>query len=92
MLRQFSGKGTIALLTTLLLGGCAISPVTLEKIGVIEEADTQLLDLALNICFGYVAQAMPAIERAAVLDRAAGLMEQRLAFFMALCAREAGKS
>ncbi len=31
MLRQFSGKGTIALLTTLLLGGCAISPVTLTE-------------------------------------------------------------
>ena len=70
----------------------AISPVTLEKIGVIEEADEQLLDLALGITAGYIKQAMPAHKRASVLDRAADLLEERRAFFMALCAVEAGKT
>ena len=70
----------------------AVSPVTLEKIGKVEEADAPLLDLALEICSGYTSQAMPAKERAAVLDRAADLMEERRAFFMALCVREAGKT
>ena len=31
MLRRIPGKGVIALLTTLLLGGCAISPVALTE-------------------------------------------------------------
>ena len=70
----------------------AQSPTTLEKIGVVEEADAQLLDLALQITSGYVQQAMSANERAAVLDRTADLLEQRRAVFMALCVREAGKT
>ena len=70
----------------------AVSPVTLEKIGVIEEADEQLLDLALSMGAGYMGKPMPAGERAAVLDRAADLLEDRRAVFMALCAREAGKT
>ena len=70
----------------------ATNPATLEKIGVIEEADEQLLDLALSITAGYIHHPMPAIERASVLDRAADLLEERRAIFMALCAREAGKT
>ena len=70
----------------------AVSPVTLEKIGIVEEADPQLVDLALNITAGYIKQPMPANERASVLDRAAELLEERRAIFMALCARETGKT
>ena len=70
----------------------AISPITLEKIGVVEEADEALLDLALRIGDGYAANAMPANLRAQVLDRAADLLEERRAFFMGLCATEAGKT
>ncbi len=70
----------------------ALSPATLEKIGVIEEADEQLLDLALSITAGYIRAPMAASERAAVLDRAADMLEARRAVFIALCAREAGKT
>ena len=70
----------------------AISPVTLEKIGVVEEADAPLLDLALKITSGYIDMPMPATERAIVLERAADLLEERCAFFIALCVREAGKT
>ncbi len=70
----------------------AVNPSTLEKIGVVEEADAQLLDLALQITSGYTEQPMPANERATVLDRAADLLEARRAVFMALCVREAGKT
>ncbi len=68
----------------------AINPATLDKIGTIEEADEQLLDLALDITSKW--PGMPGAERAAVLDRAADLLESRHAFFMALCVREAGKT
>ena len=68
----------------------AVNPATLEKIGLIEEADEQLLDLALDITSKW--PGMPGSERAAVLDRTADLMESRHAFFMALCVREAGKT
>ena len=68
----------------------AMSPTTLEKIGVVEEADEQLLDLALNITSKW--PGMPAEERAAILEKAADLLEARHAFFMALCVREAGKT
>ena len=70
----------------------AIGPATLEKIGVVEAADAELLDLALQITSGYTERPMAANERAAVLDRAADLLEQRRAVFMALCVREAGKT
>ena len=70
----------------------ATCPATLERIGVIEEADEQLLDLALGITAGYINHPMPAVERASVLDRAADLLEERRAVFMALCVREAGKT
>ena len=68
----------------------AVSPTTLEKIGVIEEADEQLLNLALEFTSKW--PGMTGGERASVLDRAADLLESRHAFFMALCAREAGKT
>lgn len=70
----------------------ALSPVTGEKIGVVEEADEPLLNLALDITAGYAKKAMPAAERAQVLDRAADMLEARRGEFMALCAREAGKT
>ncbi|MEO8102694.1 MAG: bifunctional proline dehydrogenase/L-glutamate gamma-semialdehyde dehydrogenase PutA [Betaproteobacteria bacterium] len=70
----------------------AFSPTTLEKIGIIEEADEPLLDLALGLTAGYINHPMPAAARAAVLERAADLLEERRAIFMALCAREAGKT
>ncbi len=69
-----------------------INPTTLERIGTVEEADDQLLDLALKITHGYTSAAMPANERAAVLEKAADLLEERRAKFMALMAREAGKT
>lgn len=68
----------------------AMSPTTLEKIGVVEEADEQLLDLALSITSKW--PGMPADERAAILEKAADLLEAHRAFFMALCVREAGKT
>jgi RHH-type transcriptional regulator, proline utilization regulon repressor / proline dehydrogenase / delta 1-pyrroline-5-carboxylate dehydrogenase len=70
----------------------ALSPVTGERIGTVEEADAGLLDLALKITHGYGDKPMPGHERASVLDRAADLLEERRGFFMALCAREAGKT
>ena len=69
-----------------------INPTTLERIGTVEEADDQLLDLALKITHGYTTAAMSASERAAVLEKAADLLEERRAMFMALMAREAGKT
>jgi RHH-type proline utilization regulon transcriptional repressor/proline dehydrogenase/delta 1-pyrroline-5-carboxylate dehydrogenase len=68
----------------------AISPVTGEKIGSIEEADAQLTDLALSIAAK--SRAISGEARAAVLDSAAELLEGQRAFFMALCVREAGKT
>ncbi len=70
----------------------ALSPVTGERIGSVEEADAELLNLALKITHGYGDKPMPGHERASVLDRAADLLEERRGFFMALCAREAGKT
>lgn len=68
----------------------AMNPATGEKIGVIEEADEALLNLALEITAKW--PGMLGAERAGVLDRAADLLESRTAFFMALCVREAGKT
>lgn len=70
----------------------AVSPATGERIGSVHEADAGLLDLALKITHGYSDKPMPGRERASVLDRAADLLEARRGFFMALCAREAGKT
>ena len=68
----------------------AIDPVRLEKIGVVEEADTALLNLALDITSKW--RGLTGTERAGVLERAADLLEARRAFFIALMAREAGKT
>ena len=65
-------------------------PTTLEKIGSVEQADEQLLDLALDIASKWPGISGP--ERAAILERAAEMLESRHAFFMALCVREAGKT
>ena len=68
----------------------AVNPATLEKIGTVEEADGQLLNLALDI--GSKWPGMNTEDRALVLERAADLLEERHAFFMALCVMEAGKT
>jgi RHH-type proline utilization regulon transcriptional repressor/proline dehydrogenase/delta 1-pyrroline-5-carboxylate dehydrogenase len=68
----------------------AIDPVFLQQIGVIEEADEALLDLALSITAKW--RGMVAAKRAEVLDRAADLLESQRAMFIALMAREAGKT
>jgi RHH-type transcriptional regulator, proline utilization regulon repressor / proline dehydrogenase / delta 1-pyrroline-5-carboxylate dehydrogenase len=65
-------------------------PTTLRKIGVVEEADEPLLNLALDITSKW--PGMPGDERAVVLERVADLLETRRAFFIALCVREAGKT
>lgn len=67
-----------------------VDPARGIVIGVVEEADTELTDLALNIAKQW--PGMAATARADVLDRAADLLESRRAFFMALMAREAGKT
>ena len=67
-----------------------IDPASLHKIGVVEEADAALTGLALDLARKW--PGMEAMARAAVLDRAADLLEQRRAFFMALMVREAGKT
>ncbi len=67
-----------------------IDPAHNTKIGVVEEADTALAGLALDIAKKW--PGMAAMERASALDRAADLLEMRRAFFMALMVREAGKT
>ena len=68
----------------------AVSPTTLEKIGTVEQADEQLLNLALDIASKW--PGMDTEDRAVVLERAADLLEERRAFFIALCVMEAGKT
>ncbi len=68
----------------------ALDPVYLEKIGTVEEADEALIDLALTMAKRCVPP--PAAERAAMLERAADLLEARGPMFMALMVREAGKT
>lgn len=67
-----------------------ISPVDLARIGVVEETDDALLNLALDMAAKW--PGMAAGDRATVLDRAADLLELRRGFFIALMAREAGKT
>ncbi len=67
-----------------------IDPSTGVVIGVAEEADIALTSLALDIAKKW--SGMAANARADVLDRAADLLESRRAFFLALMAREAGKT
>ncbi len=66
------------------------SPIDLIKIGVVEEADDALLNLALDLAAKW--PGMHALERAAVLNRAAQLLETRRASLIALMVREAGKT
>jgi RHH-type transcriptional regulator, proline utilization regulon repressor / proline dehydrogenase / delta 1-pyrroline-5-carboxylate dehydrogenase len=72
----------------------AIEPTHKQKMGVVEEADDALLNLALDVTsgFGKGASAMVANERASVLERAADLIEDRRASFIALMSLEAGKT
>jgi len=66
------------------------SPVDGIQIGVVEDADQALVGLALDLAKQW--PGLPALERAAVLDKTADLLLARRAFFMALMAREAGKT
>ncbi len=67
-----------------------IDPSTAQKIGTVEEADMALAGLALDLAMQW--PGMAPLERAAVLDRAADLLEARRSFFIALMVREAGKT
>ena len=67
-----------------------IDPARGIKIGSVEEADQEVVNLALDLASKWPGQ--PAEERAAVLTRAADLLEARTAHFIALMCREAGKT
>jgi RHH-type transcriptional regulator, proline utilization regulon repressor / proline dehydrogenase / delta 1-pyrroline-5-carboxylate dehydrogenase len=67
-----------------------IDPARGIQIGVVEEADDALTNLALDITKKW--PGMAANDRAAVLDRAADLLEAERSTFIALMAREAGKT
>ena len=68
----------------------AFNPATLSTIGSVENADDALLDLSCDIASKW--PGLPGEERAIILERAADLLEQRRSFFMALMAKEAGKT
>jgi RHH-type transcriptional regulator, proline utilization regulon repressor / proline dehydrogenase / delta 1-pyrroline-5-carboxylate dehydrogenase len=68
----------------------AFDPASLSKIGVAENADDALLDLSCDIASKWIG--LPGEARAEILDRAADLLEERRGFFMALMAKEAGKT
>ena len=65
-----------------------------RAIGAVLDADGAALEAALVATSGAADQwdATPAGERAAILERAADILEVRKAEFMALCVREAGKT
>ena len=67
-----------------------IDPASGAVIGIAEEADAELTSLATDIAKRW--PGLAAHSRAAILDRAADLLELRRAFFMALMVREAGKT
>ena len=67
-----------------------IDPARAIKIGVVEQADTATLNLALDLACKW--PGMAAQERAAILDEAADLLERDRAKLMALLVREAGKT
>jgi RHH-type transcriptional regulator, proline utilization regulon repressor / proline dehydrogenase / delta 1-pyrroline-5-carboxylate dehydrogenase len=67
-----------------------IDPSRGTPIGVVEETDAPLAGLALDLAKRW--GGMEANARAEVLERAADLLEKHRAFFMALMAREAGKT
>ncbi len=64
------------------------------QIGTIRNCTAEQVDQAIEVARGFTAEwdRTPATERAAMLERAADLMEQNLPELMALCAREAGKT
>ena len=66
------------------------SPIDLNAIGCVEEADATLVDLALKVMVGY--QPVAALERAKVLDKVADLLEAARPKLLALLCREAGKT
>lgn len=66
------------------------SPVDGTALGTVGEADTEIAGLALDLAKKWPGQ--PALERAAVLDRLADLIETHRGMLMALMAREAGKT
>ncbi len=68
----------------------AIDPAHLTKIGVVENADDALLDLSCDIASKW--PGLPGEDRAIILEKAADLLEARRSFFMALMAKEAGKT
>lgn len=68
----------------------AFDPASLSKIGVVENADDALLDLSCDIASKW--NGLPGEARAEILDRAADLLEERRGFFIALMAKEAGKT
>jgi RHH-type transcriptional regulator, proline utilization regulon repressor / proline dehydrogenase / delta 1-pyrroline-5-carboxylate dehydrogenase len=67
-----------------------IDPSRGVAIGIAEDADPAICGLALDLAKRW--EGMDAEARAVVLERAADLLEERRAFFMALMAREAGKT
>jgi RHH-type proline utilization regulon transcriptional repressor/proline dehydrogenase/delta 1-pyrroline-5-carboxylate dehydrogenase len=67
-----------------------IDPSRGVKIGTVQETDEPTLNLALDLAHKW--PGMPAVERAAVLERAADLLERDCPKLLALLAREAGKT
>jgi RHH-type proline utilization regulon transcriptional repressor/proline dehydrogenase/delta 1-pyrroline-5-carboxylate dehydrogenase len=67
-----------------------IDPARGVKIGVVEETDETILDLAAGLAAKW--PGMPTEERAAILGQTAGLIERDRAKLMALLVREAGKT
>ncbi|MFX6023721.1 aldehyde dehydrogenase family protein, partial [Acinetobacter baumannii] len=65
-----------------------------EIVGQVSEATVADVDMALTAATAYAPQwqSTPAAERAAMLERAADLLEEHIAELMALAVREAGKS
>ena len=65
-----------------------------EVVGQVSEATVADVDTALTAATAYAPQwqSTPAAERAAMLERAADLLEENIAELMALAVREAGKS
>jgi RHH-type proline utilization regulon transcriptional repressor/proline dehydrogenase/delta 1-pyrroline-5-carboxylate dehydrogenase len=66
----------------------------MDLIGQMIPASAEQVDRALEIARDHAAawDRVPAVTRAAMLEKAADLMEQRMPELMALCAREAGKT
>lgn len=73
----------------------SINPARLDDtVGAVTAATTGQVDAAIEVAYAHARNwdGTPATERAAILDRAADLMEQHMPELMVLCAREAGKT